>query len=217
MKGLIKILQEDTNDKAINSMVKYLKMVIPDVQRWGVNYHFRIHPGDRNYIIDYDTISDSVNYLGELRELLEKLYGVEMVRTIGVSNIAIQFAREKVKDMDNDDELIIESVEDKVLNSMVKYLGTFIKDIKEVNDNYYFIENPGNKSAELRYEINTKKVYYWYVLVEQIVKIYGEELVKSVGVRNIIEKYVEDTLKVEVYDTSPLPFKGHTMLKIPDN
>lgn len=96
--------------------------------------------------------------------------------------------------------VVNEETNDKVHNSMVKFLVMFIKEIKEVNGNYYFLENPDDKYSKIKYEQDAKIVYHYYGLNEVLSRIYGKELVESVGIDNVVKRYVEDTLNVEVSD-----------------
>lgn len=99
-------------------------------------------------------------------------------------------------------KILQEEVSDnRLLDVMVNYLDTLIVDIKEIDDSFYFVGYDSKKYATIRYDSDTKNVYYWYGLSNEMTKIFGKELVDRIGIKNVIKRYVEDTLEVEVSDT----------------
>lgn len=84
---------------------------------------------------------------------------------------------------------------------MINYLDMLIDDVKEIDGDYFFIGYDDTGYSKIRYDFNTKIAHYGYNLSNEIVKIFGEEFMERIGVRAIVKKYVEDTLKVEVFKT----------------
>lgn len=108
-----------------------------------------------------------------------------------------------------------ETYNDQLLRSMVNFLKTHIKEIKKVDDTYYFLENPSDEYCKIKYHQIARNAYYYVGLSGEISKVYGKELVQRVGISNIVERYVEDTLNVVVSNTIEINIRLLFMLKTP--
>ena len=89
-----------------------------------------------------------------------------------------------------------------LLDSMVNYLGELIFDVKENDGGYFFFGYDDKEYAQIRYEPNTKNAYYSYDLFRRMTDVFDEVLIEDIGMENVIEIYLEDTLQVEVFDIS---------------
>lgn len=113
-------------------------------------------------------------------------------------------------------KILREEVSDnRLLDAMVKYLDTLISDVKEANGSYYFIGYDDKNYAKIRYYTLAKEVYYRYGLSDEMAKIFGEEFMERIGIENIVKRYVEDTLQVEVSDTQYQKINPKTQFEIP--
>ena len=91
------------------------------------------------------------------------------------------------------------SITESKLNKVIfNYLNQkhFIK--KEINDTIYFLYNIDDEYAQIRY--NDGLCFIYYKLIEEISLFFSLQLSDS---KQVIGKWVEDTLQMEVTYTSP--------------
>ena len=93
------------------------------------------------------------------------------------------------------------SITESKLNKVIfNYLDLkhFIK--KEINDTIYFINNIDDEYVQIRYDKNDGRCFIYYKLIEEISLFFSLQLSDS---KQVIGKWVEDTLQMEVTYTSP--------------
>ena len=93
------------------------------------------------------------------------------------------------------------SITESKLNKVIfNYLNQkhFIK--KEINDTIYFLYNIDDEYAQIRYDKNDGWCFIYYKLIEEISLFFSLQLSDS---KQVIGKWVEDTLQMEVTYTSP--------------
>ena len=90
--------------------------------------------------------------------------------------------------------------ESQIDNVIFKYLDNqdFIK-IKIGGDSIYFINSEGDKYAQIRYTKSNGWCYTYWKLVEEISSFFSLEQTDS---EQVIGRWVENTLKMNVTDTS---------------
>ncbi len=93
------------------------------------------------------------------------------------------------------------SITESKLNKVIfNYLNLkhFIK--KEINDRIYFLYNIDDEYAQIRYDKNDGLCFIYYKLIEEISLFFSLQFSDS---KQVIGKWVEDTLQMEVTYTSP--------------
>ena len=96
------------------------------------------------------------------------------------------------------------SITESKLNKVIfNYLNQkrFIK--KEIKDRIYFINNIDDKYAQIRYDKNDGWCFIYYKLIEEISLFFSMEESDS---EQVIGKWVEDTLQMEVTNTDTYHF-----------
>ena len=85
--------------------------------------------------------------------------------------------------------------DNKLERVIFRYLD--IKDfiIKETSDSYFFLENGGDEHAQIRIDKNDKYCYIYYDLTEEIKSFFSIEYPM---VKDVLTRYVEKTLNIEV-------------------
>ena len=71
--------------------------------------------------------------------------------------------------------------------------------IKETPENYYFIENEEDEYAQIRIRKNDKVCFIYNELTEEIESFFS---IESPMVKDVLTRYVENTLNIEVSNTS---------------
>ena len=108
------------------------------------------------------------------------------------------------------------SITESKLNKVIfNYLDLkhFIK--KEINDTIYFLYNIDDEYAQIRYDKNDGLCFIYYKLIEEISLFFSLQLSDS---KQVIGKWVEDTLQMEVtYTTSTPVLKKSKGLRYPSN
>ena len=97
------------------------------------------------------------------------------------------------------------SITESKLNKVIfNYLDLkhFIK--KEINDTIYFINNIDDEYVQIRYDKNDGWCFIYYKLIEEISLFFSMEESDS---EQVIGKWVEDTLQMEVTYTTEYYFK----------
>jgi hypothetical protein len=92
------------------------------------------------------------------------------------------------------------SITESKLNKVIfNYLNQkhFIK--KEINDRIYFLYNIDDEYAQIRYDKNDGRCFIYYKLIEEISLFFSLQRFDS---EQVIGKWVEDTLQMEVTKTS---------------
>lgn len=100
---------------------------------------------------------------------------------------------------------------------MVKYLGMYINDIKEFKGSYHFLENVNDGYSKIVYYPKMDSVHYYYQLFGVLSRIFGEDLVQSVGIKNIVKAYIEDALQVDITNNYYRIHESIHLLKLPGN
>jgi hypothetical protein len=110
--------------------------------------------------------------------------------------------------------IITENQRDKVIEKVVfLYLNKRNYIQLNINDKIYFVENEGDKFAVIRYDKWDGWCYISYDLVSFLSRLTSTE---TPVIRDIIGRWVEDTLQMKVSDTIPTAQKGLLSgLKIP--
>jgi hypothetical protein len=91
------------------------------------------------------------------------------------------------------------SITESKLNKVIfNYLNQkhFVK--KEINDRIYFLYNIDDEYAQIRYDKNDGRCFIYYKLIEEISLFFSLQLSDS---EQVIGKWVEDTLQMEVTNT----------------
>ena len=108
------------------------------------------------------------------------------------------------------------SITESKLNKVIfNYLNQkhFVK--KEINDRIYFLYNIDDEYAQIRYDKNDGWCFIYYKLIEEISLFFSMEESDS---EQVIGKWVEDTLQMEVtYTTSTPVLKKSKGLRYPSN
>ena len=102
------------------------------------------------------------------------------------------------------------SITESKLNKVIfNYLNLkhFIK--KEINDRIYFLYNIDDEYAQIRY--NDGLCFIYYKLIEEISLFFSLQLSDS---KQVIGKWVEDTLQMEVTNTGNVIYGASGTLKI---
>jgi hypothetical protein len=112
--------------------------------------------------------------------------------------------------------IITENQRDKVIEKAVfLYLNKRNYIQLDINDSVYFAENEGDEFAVIRYDKDDGWCYISYELISFLSRLTSTE---TPVIRDIIGRWVEDTLQMKVSNTaargSSKPFK---VLKIPYN
>ncbi len=105
------------------------------------------------------------------------------------------------------------SITESKLNKVIfNYLNQkhFVK--KETKDGIYFINNIDDEYAQIRYDKNDGWCFIYYKLIEEISLFFSLQLSDS---KQVIGKWVEDTLQMEVTNTVMTYIATHPELKIP--
>ena len=104
------------------------------------------------------------------------------------------------------------SITESKLNKVIfNYLDLkhFIK--KEINDTIYFINNIDDEYVQIRYDKNDGWCFIYYKLIEEISLFFSLQLSDS---KQVIGKWVEDTLQMEVTNTGNVIYGASGTLKI---
>ncbi len=105
------------------------------------------------------------------------------------------------------------SITESKLNKVIfNYLNQkrFIK--KETKDRIYFINNIDDEYAQIGYDKNDGRCFIYYKLIKEISLFFSMEESDS---EQVIGKWVEDTLQMEVTYTVMTYIATHPELKIP--
>jgi hypothetical protein len=96
--------------------------------------------------------------------------------------------------------LITENQKDMITKKMVfKMLDNQKYNIINKGNKIYFVKNIGDKYADIRYDKKTGLCWIYYDLVSLFSSMTSS---KQIDVKEIIGRYVEDTLQMEVKHTS---------------
>ncbi len=105
------------------------------------------------------------------------------------------------------------SITESKLNKVIfNYLNQkhFVK--KEINDRIYFLYNIDDEYAQIRYDKNDGRCFIYYKLIEEISLFFSLQRFDS---EQVIGKWVEDTLQMEVTYTESVQLLQSHWLKIP--
>jgi hypothetical protein len=105
------------------------------------------------------------------------------------------------------------SITESKLNKVIfNYLDLkhFIK--KETKDRIYFINNIDDEYVQIGYDKNDGRCFIYYELIEEISLFFSLQRFDS---EQVIGKWVEDTLQMEVTNTTLKSTRTNTRLKIP--
>ena len=101
MEGLIKILQEDANDKLLRSMVEYLGILLPKDNMLYLDNgitHFTSDPTESYSDMVYMPQNDinPLIYKEKLRESLVRIFGEENVSSVGMGVVLKKFILQRL-------------------------------------------------------------------------------------------------------------------------
>jgi hypothetical protein len=107
--------------------------------------------------------------------------------------------------------LITESQIDKII---FRYLNTkrFIQ--IEKGSSIYFVKSEHNEYAQIRYDKQDGFCYIYYKLIKEISSFFSLEQTDS---KEVIGRWVENTLQMRVTDIHGWLYRSHSVLRIPSN
>jgi hypothetical protein len=85
--------------------------------------------------------------------------------------------------------------ENKLDNIIFQYLDNKNFIVKETDDDYYFMENEGDKYAQIRIRKSDKVCFIYYKLADEIESFFS---IESSMAENVLIRYVENTLNIKV-------------------
>ena len=85
--------------------------------------------------------------------------------------------------------------ENKLEKVVFKYLDNKNFIVKETDDDYYFMENEGDKYAQIRIRKSDKVCFIYYKLADEIESFFS---IESSMAENVLIRYVENTLNIKV-------------------
>ena len=87
--------------------------------------------------------------------------------------------------------------ENKLQNIVFKYVDNKNYVIKETDNDYYFIENEEDEYAQIRVRKNNMSCFIYNELTEEIESFFSIEYPM---VKDVLTRYVEETLNIKVSD-----------------
>jgi hypothetical protein len=84
----------------------------------------------------------------------------------------------------------------------------------ENEDNIYFANSEGDEYAQIRYDKNDGLCYVYYKLIDEISSLFSLGVTDS---KEVIVRWVENTLQMKVTYTIEVPMGGELWLRIPSN
>jgi hypothetical protein len=109
--------------------------------------------------------------------------------------------------------IITESQKDKIVKKLIiKYLDNRNYNQLEIEDDIYFVKNVGDKYADIRFDKSDGWCYFSTDLISFYSRMMG---VEHSDIQDVIGRWVEHTLQMEVKDTYPLCRQPPMLLNIP--
>jgi hypothetical protein len=109
--------------------------------------------------------------------------------------------------------IITESQKDRIIEKLIfKYLDNKNYNQIEINDSIYFVKNIGDQYADIRFDKSDGWCGISYELISFFSRMMGVELR---DIQDVIGRWVEHTLQMEVKDTSTWAVRATEMLNIP--
>ena len=97
-------------------------------------------------------------------------------------------------------------------NIIFKYLDNQDFIIIDMNDSIYFVNSEGDEHAQIRYDKKNGWCGIYYKLVDEISRFFSMEYSDS---KQVIGRWVENTLQMKVTNTDYRVFYGNSWLRIP--
>ena len=109
--------------------------------------------------------------------------------------------------------IITESQKDKIVKKLIfKYLDNRNYNQLEIDDRIYFVKNVGDKDADIRFDKSDGWCYIHYDLISFYSRMMG---VKPSDIKEVIGRWVEHTLQMEVKYASRTLTLPQVLLNIP--
>ena len=109
--------------------------------------------------------------------------------------------------------IITESQKDKIIEKVIfKHLDRQNYNQLDIGDRIYFVKNIGDKYADIRFDKSDGWCYIYYDLISLFSRMMDSEFSDS---EEVIGRWVEHTLQMEVKYTFPLIYFRTRMLNIP--
>ena len=111
--------------------------------------------------------------------------------------------------------IITESQKDKIIEKVIfKHLDKQNYNQLEIDNKIYFVKNVGDKYAEIRFDKSDGWCYISYELISFFSRMMG---IEESDIKEVIGRWVEHTLQMEVKHTFSQFPQPNSKLKIPHN
>jgi len=109
--------------------------------------------------------------------------------------------------------IITESQKDRIIQKLIfKYLDKQNYNQIEIEDDIYFVKNVGDKYADIRFDKSDGWCYFSTDLISFFSRMMG---IEHSDIQDVIGRWVEHTLQMEVKYTSDRDIQWSFMLNIP--
>jgi hypothetical protein len=107
--------------------------------------------------------------------------------------------------------IITESQKDKIVKKLIfKYLDNRNYNQLEIDDRIYFVKNVGDQYADILFDKSDGGCYIHYDLVSFFSRMMG---VKPSDIKEVIGRWVEHTLQMEVKDIIAIHYYGNMLVE----